>query len=99
MQYAAFCRNRFQLHTAYCIPPTTKTMSFLYFLPGHQGPLSLARVEQLGLRYAFEDKPPRSHEVAANGPNGGPGAVAVTRSAFGGDDSKLGYHADRQTWR
>jgi len=70
----------------------------LYYLPGEdpQRPLAvtLQRVGELGLGYAFERRPTPSG-VHRDGPDGGRGVIVADGSRV----QKIGYYPDRQRWR
>lgn len=65
---------------------------FLYFVEGQQNSIQREDLAAAGLGYAFEG-PPRFRGCAP-GPGGGPGLVCAAD-----ESTKLGYFADRQTWR
>jgi len=65
---------------------------FYYYLPSPT-PIAQAQIEQYGLAYAL-DAGHMTQGAVGVGPDEKPGRVCAQ-----GDDPRVGYHADRQTWR
>ncbi len=68
----------------------------LYFVAGDgREAAKTQRIEELGLKYAFGDRPPTPCPVS-KGPCGGPGVVMAIDADL--DGHALGYYPDKQTW-
>lgn len=68
---------------------------FLYYIPGHQGPLKLADLRRAGLGYAFESERFSVGEcMPGTGPDGTAGAVVSA-----GDVPTIGIDLPNQTWQ
>lgn len=69
---------------------------FRYFISGETRPLDRARVEALGLGYAFTGGI-ENRSLGPVSPNGLPGTVFADDTRQG--DKAAGYYPDEQTWR
>lgn len=70
---------------------------FLYYLPGHQGPLNLEHLKKSGIGYAFEDNRLSFGAIEAGGPDGGAGALVCVAGVI--DPAMVGVSKDGQTWQ
>jgi hypothetical protein len=70
---------------------------FLYYLPGHEGPLNLEHLRKAGLGYAFEhDGLSFGAVMNGGGPDGGAGALVCVADAI--SPSLMGVDTNHQTW-
>lgn len=80
---------------------------FLYYIPGNKTGVSTDKsfdrvIRETGLEY-LRDTTPRTGHVENNGPDGGAGCIfwcmPKGRQVKETDNRRLGYYADKQTWR
>lgn len=64
---------------------------FLYYLPGETRKFTRDELDEVGLTYAFDRNPTSNY--CRHGPDGKQGMVLAS------GDTKVGYYADKQTWR